>query len=155
MAKLITRHDKDVGVGSFDSIKWAFSEHVKSRDNKRYKSALLYGNEDAPYLIEFFVSANPRYDAKPDYVWPKQNIPIKTNPPKDKWIPTSAVKFNVDGSVSMRTSNPSWRKYKKAWRKGWGELGKGKLERGISLDGTYTQPKRKGLKRKKRNPKNF
>jgi len=38
--------------------------------------------------------------------------PIKTSnpsPPKSKWIPTKAVRFNKDGSVSMRGSrlNPS------------------------------------------------
>lgn len=48
---------------------------------------------------------------------------VKHNPssiPKEKWIPATAVKFNRNGSVSIRkrsVSNPSIRKTKKAAKK--------------------------------------
>jgi len=56
---LLTRKDDNLGDGLFDSIAWAFSEHVKAPDNEEYKSAILYGNEDCPEMIDFYTSPDP------------------------------------------------------------------------------------------------
>lgn len=65
----LTRDDHDVGAGSFDSVNWALTEHVKIADTGEYRAALLTGNEDAPERIDFFTDAAPRFDASPAYVW--------------------------------------------------------------------------------------
>lgn len=51
---ILTRKDDGLGEGLFDSIAWAFSEHVKLPDNPRYNSAILYGNDDCPVMIDFY-----------------------------------------------------------------------------------------------------
>lgn len=51
---MMTRKDEVIGNGSFDSIAWAFEVHVGEPDDKRINSAVLYGNEDAPEMIDFY-----------------------------------------------------------------------------------------------------
>lgn len=55
----MTRADADLGEGLFDSIAWAFSEHVKEPDNPAFNSAVLYGNDDAPVRIDFYTQSSP------------------------------------------------------------------------------------------------
>jgi hypothetical protein len=65
----LTRHD-NVGCEPYDSIAWSFEVHVKHMPDKGiYNGALLYGNEDAPDKIEFWLEENPHHEAKPDFVW--------------------------------------------------------------------------------------
>ena len=71
----LTRKDK-VGVGDYDSIKWAFDTHLEKPDTGEYNSAVLYGNEDDPSKIDFFRSENPDYTDQPDFSWPAENESI-------------------------------------------------------------------------------
>jgi hypothetical protein len=66
---LLTRKDDTVGAGVFDSIAWAFSEHVKAPDTGEYNSAVLYGNEDAPEMIDFYREAVPLVTSHVAYRW--------------------------------------------------------------------------------------
>ncbi len=66
---LLTRKDDNVGKGSFDSIAWAFSEHVGTKDLGNYQSAVLYGNEDSPDRIDFYLQAEPLVTDKPELIW--------------------------------------------------------------------------------------
>lgn len=67
MAILLSRTDQIAG-SAYDSIKWAFTEHVKEEDRGKYNFALLHGNEDSPWEIEFFVNM-PHWNSEPDYIW--------------------------------------------------------------------------------------
>lgn len=69
---LITRKDSDVGEGVFDSIKWAFSEHVKSSDTGEFNSAVMYGNEDSPAMIDFYTQAEPLVTDKVAWRWVRE-----------------------------------------------------------------------------------
>jgi hypothetical protein len=73
---LLTRKDKHVGTGLFDSIAWAFEVHVKQPDLGVFRSALLYGNEDAPERIEFYRVAKlcMKHVEKPAMVWTPEGI---------------------------------------------------------------------------------
>ena len=68
---LLTRKDDGLGLGGelFDSIKWAFEEHLKIPDDPRFNSAVLYGNEDSPEMIEFYKVEEPLITTKVDFVW--------------------------------------------------------------------------------------
>jgi hypothetical protein len=66
---LLTRKDSEVGDGLFDSIAWAFSEHIKETDTGEFNSALLYGNEDAPERIELYRTSEPLVDTPIDRTW--------------------------------------------------------------------------------------
>ena len=66
---LLTRKDDSVGDGLFDSIAWAFSEHLKTADTGVYNAAILYGNEDAPEMIDFFTKAEPLITDHRGYRW--------------------------------------------------------------------------------------
>lgn len=66
---LLTRKDDNVGEGLFDSIEWAFSEHLKEPDNPEFNAAILYGNEDAPDRIDFYREAEPLITSKVARVW--------------------------------------------------------------------------------------
>ena len=103
MATLLTRHDEGVGEGEYDSVKWAFQTHVHKKDNKRYKSAMLYGNEDAPERIEFFTKASPLYTDKPAYTWRERNQnPSRARANPSITIPGAAVIINpAQGTVSI------------------------------------------------------
>ena|SRR5689334_16108675 len=70
--KLLTRKDTDVGNGAFDSIAWAFSEHLGYRDTGAYQSAVLHGNEDSPDKIEFYLQAEPTVNDKPELIWTRE-----------------------------------------------------------------------------------
>lgn len=65
----LTRHDTDVGEGEFDSIAWAFENHVKQEDEGKYDSAVLFGNEDAPERIEFYTFESPTITDTPAWIW--------------------------------------------------------------------------------------
>ncbi len=65
----MTRADADLGEGLFDSIAWAFSEHVKEPDNAEYRAAVLYGNDDAPVRIDFYTQESPEVSDKIARVW--------------------------------------------------------------------------------------
>lgn len=66
---VLTRYDADLGEGLFDSIAWAFSEHVKQPDNPLYNSAVLYGNEDCPEMIDFYTESEPLITSHVAYRW--------------------------------------------------------------------------------------
>ncbi len=76
--QLLTRNDEGVGEGSFDSIAWAFSEHVGTKDLGNYQSAVLFGNEDCPERIEFYIQAEPLVTDKPELIW--HNEPVEAQP---------------------------------------------------------------------------
>lgn len=56
----LTRHDWN---GQFDSIAWAFEEHLKEIDDGKFNFAVLYGNEDSPEEIEFYESKSPNWNS--------------------------------------------------------------------------------------------
>lgn len=64
----MTRKDEGVGEGSYDSIAWIFSQHLKEADTGEFNYAVLTGNEDAPQRIELW-RTEPNYDTPPDRVW--------------------------------------------------------------------------------------
>jgi len=64
----MTRDDKDVGVGSFDSIAWLYETVFHVPDGKVFNYAMVYGNLDSPSKVELW-SDEPNYDSKPDHVW--------------------------------------------------------------------------------------
>lgn len=66
---ILTRKDDNLGEGLFDSIAWAFSEHVKLPDNPRYNSAILYGNDDAPEMIDFYAETELLVTSERLYRW--------------------------------------------------------------------------------------
>ncbi len=70
---LLTRTDDHVGDGPFDSIKWAFEEHVKQPDDDTINSAVLYGNEDSPEFIDFYHEAAPLVTSRKVWRW-KQDV---------------------------------------------------------------------------------
>jgi hypothetical protein len=63
--QLVLTRDDD----GFDSIAWAFAEHVKTEDAKKYNFAILYGNADAPEEIRFWKATKPLYNTADDFVW--------------------------------------------------------------------------------------
>ena len=67
----LTRNDcpHDSSVKNFDSIRWALELHARVMDTKRFNSAIIYGGNLTPTKIEFFESAEPDEDARPDWVW--------------------------------------------------------------------------------------
>ena len=68
MEQFITRAD-ECGVSPYDSIAWAFEVHMRTQDTGLYNSAILYGNEDAPYKIEFFTQAVPLVTDAIAFTW--------------------------------------------------------------------------------------
>ncbi len=93
METLLTRKNKNVGVGVYDSIAWAFEVHLKEPDNKKYKSAVMYGyNEDSPDRIDFYTVASPKVDSKIARVW----FPIDRLPTESK------VSYSVKVNKSKR-----------------------------------------------------
>lgn len=72
--KMLSRRDADVGEGLFDSIAWALSEHVKTADTGVFQSAILYGNEDAPDMIDFYTQAEPLVTDKVAYTWTRPEV---------------------------------------------------------------------------------
>jgi hypothetical protein len=62
----ITREDEGVGVGKFDSIKWAFNMY-KLPDNKEAKYGVIVGNEDSPIEIRLFTK-EPNYCDSADII---------------------------------------------------------------------------------------
>lgn len=66
---LMTRKDGSVGFGVFDSIAWLFSEHVGEPDNSEFNSAMVYGNEDSPEMIDFYNEAEPLITSKVARRW--------------------------------------------------------------------------------------
>lgn len=56
---LITRHDDSAGDGEFDSIAWLYSEHLKTPDTRIFNSAILYGNEDSPEMVDLYRRESP------------------------------------------------------------------------------------------------
>lgn len=54
-----------------EDIAWAIEVHAKRAPQDRsFRYAILYGNEDFPDKIEFWRQACPRHDTAPDYVFP-------------------------------------------------------------------------------------
>jgi hypothetical protein len=66
--KLLSRRDEGLGVGLFDSIKWALDVHVQQPDCGTYKFAVLYGNEDSPDRIDFWAT-EPVVGVAPRFIW--------------------------------------------------------------------------------------
>ncbi len=67
---LLTRKDDSLGVGLFDSIAWAFSEHVKAPDNKLYNAAVMYGHsDDYPERIDFYTETEPLVTSTVAWRW--------------------------------------------------------------------------------------
>ena len=72
--KVLTRRDTDVGAGSFDSIAWAYEVHLKEPDPRTYNFAILHGNDDCPFRIQFWKEEAPLYRLPPDRDWkPRSN----------------------------------------------------------------------------------
>jgi hypothetical protein len=68
--QLYTRKDDGVGDGLFDSIAWLFDVHLKEKDNKRIKSAVVYGqNEDSPERVDLFLKHSPLVTDMPIRIW--------------------------------------------------------------------------------------
>lgn len=67
MMILLTRYD-EVGVVPFDSIRWAYEEHLKEKDPHEYDYAVLYGNQDSPDRIDFY-SEEPKINTAPRRIW--------------------------------------------------------------------------------------
>jgi hypothetical protein len=67
--KLLTRQDKGVGEGPFDSVNWALTTHVKIVDDGFYNSAVLYGSEDAPSRIDFYTQFDPQVTDTVAWSW--------------------------------------------------------------------------------------
>ena len=67
----MTRTDDDLGEGLFDSIAWAFEQHVKLPDPGPtvYNSAILFGNEVAPKRIDFYFEKEPTVNSEVAYRW--------------------------------------------------------------------------------------
>ena len=79
----ITREDEGIGVGKFDSIKWAF-EMYKLPDNKEAKYGVIVGSEDSPIEIRLFTK-EPNYTDSADIIL-KQSLlvsPFSTGGAKD------------------------------------------------------------------------
>lgn len=74
MQQLITRIDENLGVGVFDSVAWALSEHVKVPDTLEYNAAILYGSEDCPSKIEFYTQAGPLVTDTVAFTWVRDEI---------------------------------------------------------------------------------
>jgi len=74
MERFLTRRDTDVGVGEFDSVKWAIETHLgRNPDAFPYhyaNSAILFGNEDCPDRIDFYESESPTITDTPVFTWP-------------------------------------------------------------------------------------
>lgn len=68
--RLLTRTDQ-VGVGFYDSIKWAMETHVKEPDNGTYNFAVLYGREDSPDRIDFYTD-EPIVNTPPRRIWERE-----------------------------------------------------------------------------------
>jgi hypothetical protein len=68
MMTMLSRRDRHVGAGEFDSIKWAFETHVGKPDDPAYNYAVLYGNEDAPDRIDFW-AREPQEGVMPRLIW--------------------------------------------------------------------------------------
>jgi hypothetical protein len=68
--RLLTRKDV-VGADLFDSIRWAFEEHLCEPDNGDYHFAVLYGNEDSPDRIDFY-SDEPQVNQPPRRIWERE-----------------------------------------------------------------------------------
>jgi len=66
METYITRKDEGVGVGSFDSIAWAF-EKYGIEDDKNINYGVIHGNEDSPIMICLW-EKEPSYMQKPDLI---------------------------------------------------------------------------------------
>lgn len=79
----LTRKDTGVGEGAFDSIEWAFREHVKDEDRPEFLAAVLYGNEDAPEQIDFYRDAEPvvGVGVAPAWTWRAEGYrPVDSRP---------------------------------------------------------------------------
>lgn len=70
---MLTRRDANVGVGLYDSIAWAFENHLQQPDDPAYTHAVLYGNEDAPDRIDFWRS-EPMVGVAPHLVWTRRQL---------------------------------------------------------------------------------
>lgn len=68
MMKLLSRRDEGLGAGLFDSIKWAFEQHVHEPDSGLYNYGILYGSEDCPDRIDFWID-EPENNMPPRWVW--------------------------------------------------------------------------------------
>ena len=66
--QILTRHDP-VGVEPYDSIRWAYEVHLKEPDDGKYNFAILHGNEDAPFRIQFWIEESPLWRNPPDRDW--------------------------------------------------------------------------------------
>lgn len=69
----LTRQDTNVGARSFDSIEWAFETHLQMNDSGAYNFALLFGNEDAPSMIQFWRN-EPNFDTPADFIWKQDSV---------------------------------------------------------------------------------
>ena len=52
-----------------NDVTWALETHTGKRDTGRYKSAILFGNEDAPEWINFYTVAEPKVNTKISWKW--------------------------------------------------------------------------------------
>jgi hypothetical protein len=69
VATFLTRDDRNVGAGTFDSVRWAIEEHLKENDTGEFNSAVLYGNEDCPTEILFYAEAKPNWNTPEARLW--------------------------------------------------------------------------------------
>lgn len=63
----ITRKDAGLGVGLFDSIKWAF-EHFGKKDDIRFNYGIQIGWHDSEPSKVHLWKEEPNWDAKPDLI---------------------------------------------------------------------------------------
>jgi hypothetical protein len=65
---ILTRKDLNVGVGAYDSIKWAIETHMKEADTGEFHYGVLHGNEDAPLRIQLW-REDPNWNTPCDRDW--------------------------------------------------------------------------------------
>lgn len=53
-------------LNGLSDLDWITTTHCKAQAGKGYRSIVLYGNEDHPKKVEFFLSRMPHYQDKPD-----------------------------------------------------------------------------------------
>ena len=63
----ITRKDDGLGVGLFDSIKWAF-EHFGLKDDPEFNFGLQFGRHDSEPEKIYLWKSEPNFDTPPDLI---------------------------------------------------------------------------------------
>lgn len=70
--RVLTRHDEVGALVPYDSIAWAYEVHLKELDPRTFNFAILHGNEDCPFRIQFWIVEAPLWRLPPDRDWKPQ-----------------------------------------------------------------------------------